>query len=289
MNKFYQKQLLKYSRKDLIASCILFENNLYLQSIYMFQQSVEKAVKNYGLLTGIVSINDLQWKIGHNPIKLFEIFLHFNEKNVKRLENARKDKIIGKANFFQDFDMSKGFENFHKAKQEINKLKKTEVQKNKNLLIDIFNNLLDINRGIERLKKTSLKAEFIRNCFDKGLEYSKDLLQRLSPFNAKKIKLEIDYFMKKEVSKNKTIRKVAKLLRLLLFAIMIEQALIHLSVLVIKLDTRLRYPSDSNSLLNTLTKKDTFIRMLPDFQDQLLLIINHLEKFNFQLALVKTP
>ena len=42
------------ARKDLMASKVLYENRLYPQATFEFQQSVEKAVKTVGLLMGLI-------------------------------------------------------------------------------------------------------------------------------------------------------------------------------------------------------------------------------------------
>lgn len=46
--------LLEISKKDLEAAKCLYENKFYSQAIFYLQQSVEKAAKSFGLLTGMI-------------------------------------------------------------------------------------------------------------------------------------------------------------------------------------------------------------------------------------------
>lgn len=285
MNNDYKIQLLKIAEKDLLSSRLLYDNHLYLQSIYMFQQGIEKMVKNYGLLFGVVTIVDLRNIIKHSPIKLFEIFLDSQNNAIEHLGHASKDKIIGRAKFFQDFAVSETIEGFHKAKTEIHKLKKIEVQKNKSLIIDIFNKLLDAWSTFEKIKNTNISTEFIKNSLDQGMNYSRDLFSRFSPFNANITSLKIDYFTSKEMKNRKILSIMKKSMKISLLSTQIAQALSLFSVLVIKLDTRLRYPAEKNNeeLFSNFNKKDAFIRMLPCFIDLLQLTHKNLKKLNYLL------
>jgi hypothetical protein len=68
------------AKKDLRASGILYENRLYPQATFEFQQSVEKAIKSVGLLTGLVrpTKDDLTREVGHASI--FSILVRLPER-----------------------------------------------------------------------------------------------------------------------------------------------------------------------------------------------------------------
>ena len=56
---------------DIEACKVLRDNKLYAQSLFYFQQSVEKCSKYIGLEIGGFSNKELK-EISHNPIKLFK-------------------------------------------------------------------------------------------------------------------------------------------------------------------------------------------------------------------------
>lgn len=66
-------QLVEIAKKDIDASVLLLNNQNFHNSIYFYQQAVEKAVKYIGLEIGIVNENELRKKVSHNSIKVFAI------------------------------------------------------------------------------------------------------------------------------------------------------------------------------------------------------------------------
>lgn len=65
------KELIEIAENDIKSSDILYENELYPQSIYLLQQSVEKLSKAYSVLFGDIEPSDIRKKIGHLTPKFF--------------------------------------------------------------------------------------------------------------------------------------------------------------------------------------------------------------------------
>jgi HEPN domain-containing protein len=63
--------LLEIAKKDLEATKILFDNKLYAQAIFYFQQCIEKAIKSLGIKRKIITESDLWKEIGHKALKVF--------------------------------------------------------------------------------------------------------------------------------------------------------------------------------------------------------------------------
>ena len=57
---------------DIKASKILFGNKLYSQSVFYFQQSVEKANKAFAILTEIISEEEAKFDRDHNTNKIYK-------------------------------------------------------------------------------------------------------------------------------------------------------------------------------------------------------------------------
>jgi hypothetical protein len=64
--------LLDIAFKDLTSSKLLFERELYPQSIFYMQQAVEKSIKQLGIYNGVVKPSELQKDIGHKAEKIFK-------------------------------------------------------------------------------------------------------------------------------------------------------------------------------------------------------------------------
>lgn len=102
----YALELIKIAEEDLESSKILFENKKYPNSVFSFQQSVEKSTKAFFLLNGISKSRELK-DIGHFPSK-------------KHLEDVRtnREKAIG---------LKKAIDNNPKLK-EIPMIKKLDLK-----------------------------------------------------------------------------------------------------------------------------------------------------------------
>ena len=65
----FVKELVEIAENDLKSSAILYNEELYSQSIYFLQQSVEKISKAYSVLSGDIKPKDIAKKIGHTTPK----------------------------------------------------------------------------------------------------------------------------------------------------------------------------------------------------------------------------
>ena len=68
--KMYET-MLKISESNLRASEILYMYNQYSESIFLFQQSVEKANKFFGCALNIISEDEMK-SIGHDPTRIVD-------------------------------------------------------------------------------------------------------------------------------------------------------------------------------------------------------------------------
>jgi len=82
---------LKFAKQDLDASVILYEKEDFRNSIYLLQQSVEKACKYYGLSYGLISQKDLHKDVSHVSPKIFKIFI--NQSSVDLVKNLGGKEI----------------------------------------------------------------------------------------------------------------------------------------------------------------------------------------------------
>lgn len=78
--------LIVNAKNNLNASKLLFENRLYSESIFMLQQSIEKANKAIALMSNLISITDL-YNIKHNQLKILR-------KTLNNLNLNSNDKVF---------------------------------------------------------------------------------------------------------------------------------------------------------------------------------------------------
>ena len=60
MNMSIAEIFMEISKMDLAAAKCLYKSGLYSQAVFYLQQSVEKAAKSFGLLTGTINENELK-------------------------------------------------------------------------------------------------------------------------------------------------------------------------------------------------------------------------------------
>jgi HEPN domain-containing protein len=95
----------EFAQKDLDASWLLYEHEMYAQAIFLFQQSVEKATKGIGLLLGLTRPQDLRREVGHASVMAMLVRLP------ERVENLRSN-----------LDAMSKSPATHGAKQELDRL-----------------------------------------------------------------------------------------------------------------------------------------------------------------------
>lgn len=169
----YALKLLEKSKDDLDSTKILFENKKYSNSIFCFQQSVEKSAKSFFLLNEVLKSQELR-KIGHKPSKKHLEDVRNNLKKAISLREAiekhpelKEVPMIQKLNL-NDFE-SKAIE----AEEIIKSVSEGEVVYSDNLdfldqTISEMKNFLcsaeefDANK-LDDLTQEKLKNEWISN------------------------------------------------------------------------------------------------------------------------------
>ena len=114
---------------DLEASKVLYRNRLYMESLFYFQQAVEKIVKSLGLVLNKISENDLRQGIGHNPIKIYDKIFQQIDITVQTFKEQIHRHPTMESNFASDMiqydrnqiKIRKFFSELYRAKNESTK------------------------------------------------------------------------------------------------------------------------------------------------------------------------
>ncbi len=117
-------ELLNIAELDLQAAIVLHDNELYPQSIFYFQQSVEKANKALALMANLVTEDQLLKDIGHEPIRIYEKTLKQQKSKFEQFEGHFKT-IPGfkEINIFKNIDLKKDLIQFDKFFSDIKEIK----------------------------------------------------------------------------------------------------------------------------------------------------------------------
>ena len=140
----FVSQLFEIAEKDLQSSRILYANELYAQSIYFLQQSVEKLVKGYAILFERLTPKEIKYDIKHITPKAFVlVFLRWWKK------------------FRQFISYMEKYDENYKFIKLVNKLEERFPSNNyisdKKLLKEITKNLRDVAPDIARAEVKTLR------------------------------------------------------------------------------------------------------------------------------------
>ncbi|MCJ7626277.1 MAG: HEPN domain-containing protein, partial [Anaerolineaceae bacterium] len=137
------EELLKIAEKDLQASQVLYENGLYPQAVFSFQQSVEKANKAFALITNQATEKELTRNIGHIAIRIYlkpieqqKIKYEQFDKQLSEIPELRNTKLLKGFNVRRDI---RQFEHF------LSYLKKLDKNKNESIYLSSW----DIRRFLK--------------------------------------------------------------------------------------------------------------------------------------------
>jgi len=96
----YIMDFIKLSTDDLHVSKLCYRKGYYAISVYHLQQAVEKSVKAYGLLTGIITIDDLNKFVKHDSPKIFLKLIKDHWEHIASFLDPKVLGPIGGTNFF---------------------------------------------------------------------------------------------------------------------------------------------------------------------------------------------
>ena len=190
MNNFVEILLLK-AEEDLKSAEILFKNSIYSNSFFMFEQSIEKQLKVYGIIKGIIiSKEDELIRIGHKTqclsFKIIKYILHNSLPN----EVLEKVKLLERNKNYQE------------------KLRKSKISK-------LYFKYLELHHLGFKEPKDIVKA--MKNFLDKlsPIENTLDLVIKAMCTKNREDRKLLDNFSKKILSPD-FIKDIAKMLKILI-------------------------------------------------------------------------
>lgn len=276
-------ELLKIAKMDLHASRVLYENRLYPQSIFYFQQSVEKACKAFALITNQVTEKELPRKIGHDAIKIYE---RVTKQQVIRFryinENLNKLPELKTMAIFKDFDAERSQSEFEIALSEIEEIRDERDDLIYISISDIryfLREIEQIKRDMEKGRQDMLNFKITESTWSnmKGvlLEFYMYLL-KLDSTQSKEIRCDLD----KADARLSIEKSIKGLLEPLFITLPISVSLYYLTIVTLPHSTITRYPLNGFTPAKIYTKRLPLVELLPKLLEVQDTVLKGLETLN---------
>ncbi|MCK4798001.1 MAG: HEPN domain-containing protein [Spirochaetes bacterium] len=259
-------ELIKIANKDLKASKLLYEKGFYSQSIFFFQQSVEKAHKGIALMINQINEDELL-KIGHQGINIFKKQTVSHKNKCELLNNnLHHFPEIKTSNVFKDFNIQKQIDDVDFFSSFLK-----DIKKNKNELINMsawdlniilkcieyFNSEYDMSK--KNLSKFHVTEDIWAEIKTNIMEYL-NIFQKYKSVNEEEIMKNIEIMGPKEYEK--MIKMVLGFVNKLSPIII---GFMYLDIVTSPHATHSRYPQNDLNPIKLYNKKMPLIKKLPLF------------------------
>ncbi|MBU4076584.1 MAG: HEPN domain-containing protein [Euryarchaeota archaeon] len=272
-------ELLNIAEQDLKAAKVLHENELYPQSIFYFQQSVEKANKSFALITYQVEEKDLLKEVGHETINIYQKSLQHQRKRYEQLkEKFNKIPELKKSKFFKDFDANRNLRQLDIILSEIYTIKKDKkelIYISQWEIRRILKEIESANKELEKAKKKISDFKITDRVWNKMKTEMLELYNSLSKYNPLQIEEAKNNFhsndMKLLVERN--IKSLIEPMNIIQLSI----SLYYLAVITLPHSSLTRYPQNNLTPVGIYTKKLPIVKMLPELIDIQVIVLKELK------------
>lgn len=260
------EELVRLSKTDLKASKLLYKHKYYSQSVFYFQQSVEKFNKSIGLEFKLICSEDLCKKIGHFPIKLYKQGLEDKRDSFDKIEKlSKRYKSLKNIDSLVDFNIEETNQKTKNFLEELNKRQHNPKHIIEMSEVEINEYLNEIYIIFEEFEKNKIEKNDIK-INEKDLnEFKTKIIDLFSSFSDEKPKVLVEF--KKSFDSitvemmNELIKKSMNII-VDIYPILLSSVI--LSILTIHGD-KTRYPdNESNNPLDIYNEDLPFIRLLPE-------------------------
>jgi len=263
-------ELLKIAEMDLKAAKVLHENELYPQSIFYFQQSVEKANKAFALMTKLVTEDQLLREIGHEPIRIYETALKKQKSKFEQFEEHLRDipgfkeiNLIKTINFKKkdliQFDTS--LSDIKEIKQDRGELINVSSLEIHRILKEIEFNRKDCEKQMRRISKIRVTESDWSKQKKNVIEFY-NVFSKYNPVQVEKEKKNLENISIEQVEEY-----IKRYLEFIYFVKSLSIPLYYLSIITLPHSTITRYPQNDSNPTKIYTKKLPIIKKLPELSE----------------------
>lgn len=278
-------ELLKIAGMDLQASRLLYDDELYPQSVFYFQQSVEKANKSFALISNQATEKELPGNIGHKAIKIYENALIQQKHKYERFnETLNSFPEIKTINLLKNFNIKEELSQFDQLLSDIGRITK---EKNELHFISsweihkILRETYHINKNLKKEKRKVSKIKITEEEWNKIKNNILELYDSLSKYNPIKVEEEKKNLEKIDLKQLET--SIKNYLLLIYSSISIATSLYNLSIVTLPHSVITRYPKNDFTPVAIYTKKFPIVKKLPELSKVQNNALDELKIFNKKL------
>lgn len=251
---------------DLQAAKVLHENELHPQSIFYFQQSVEKANKAFALITNQVEEKDLLKEIGHESINIYQKSIQHQIKRYEQLkENLKRIPELKKTKFLENFDINRNLRQLDLNLSEIYKIKKDKkelIYISQWEIRRILKEIKSANEELEKSKKKISNFKITDRVWNKMKKEMLELYDSLSKYNPLQIEEAKNNLQSNDMKL--LVERYIKSLIEPMSIIPLSISLYYLAIVTLPHAIIARYPQNGLTPVNIYTIKLPIVRMLPE-------------------------
>jgi HEPN domain-containing protein len=257
------EEYLKIAKKDLEATKILYENKLYAQALFYFEQSVEKANKGFALTSNKYS-EKYMIKVNHDVTKIYKDIIIEQKRRYENLSrNLNQISKLKNTKFAKNFDIeSKKKE----CEESLRNLAEIQTERdNLNSTLEIRQILKEMRENNEEIKGLKKIVSNIRLTEKNWKEMKNDILELFeNPENnnlASVLQKEMDD-SKLNIQELET--GIKKIYLQIIQSISVYIYLYPLGILTLTHAVITRYPKEDMSPMDIYNQELPIIKHLPD-------------------------
>jgi len=255
--------LLEIAKKDLEASRLLFDKKLYPQAVFFLQQSIEKAIKSYGILNNVISEGETR-DIGHRAWKVYrKIFSKLKEDMRKAKEFIEAYPGLKQTRILKDLDLDAIIAKLEEHEESPSEEKEKELWKLSFERERLENIIADINKTRKELEEeiTIYISEREVKEIKKALM---DYIFKINPtakIEADKIKRKLDKALTPQLIRDRLNIVIAELPSYVFCSL----SLYYLSLVLSPHATKPRYPQADHNPLEVYNERMPLIQVFSHF------------------------
>jgi len=251
------KSTLEVARHNLDASSILYEQAMYPEAIFFFQQAMEKGCKAYGYYFGIITESDaISREIGHKGIGVYERSIRQFQKIVKSIrEKLDLSKAIGQDEENKEFFTLLGddIDDAKKKLQDFREYSRNEAISEEEL-VKTLQRIQKINQELDWVKQYVTKEEMSTKISSSVKKTALNFIYSLIGTNS-----SVDYMKIEKLVQELDQSEISSVVCTMLNHISIMGSLLHLTLLSQPYESSTRYPSGTQSPLRRYTVQFPFV------------------------------
>lgn len=272
MNHSFKTQLIEIALRDLKAASILYDNKLFAQSYFLFQQASEKSNKALGVSTELIDEKAAK-KLSHDQLEIHKISANSHLLEIEKfIFKLTENPEIQKHKLLNKIDLKSSEKSIIKGLEDLKLLQKLESlnfsRYDYKYFIDTLKELYEFRLKIDKKTKNELNIEI-----DKYL----DFIDKFAPSHyAIEVKKVFEEGNRVTILQN--LEKFAKYQFKLIF---IYYTFFFCAVVTSKHSISPRYPNKNTNPLLVYRKSNPIVKFQPIFMEYLFIAIKLFKKMNY--------